>query len=122
MKFKVENCNGRNIAIFDEESPPRSHLLAAFLEEARYMEGQMHLDIIEQAECSKNPRGVKVDKFTGNGVDTEFFTDCIVISELWPAAGEDAEPESTKLSLTEAKQLLLEWQTILNQSVNSRPN
>lgn len=122
MKFRVENCNGRKIAIFDEESSPRSHLLAAFLEEARFMEGQMYLEIIEQVECSKNPRGVKVDEFTGNGVDTEFYTDCIVITELWPAGGEDAEPESTKLSLTEAKQLLREWQTILNQSVNSRPN
>jgi hypothetical protein len=86
------------------------------------MEGQIYLEIVEQVEGSKNPRGVKVDEFTGNGVGTEFYTDCIVITELWPAGGEDAEPESTKLSLTEAKQLLLEWQTILNQSVNSRHN
>ena len=38
------------------------------------------IGIIEQVECSKNPRGVKVDEFTGNGVDTEFYTDCIVIT------------------------------------------
>ena len=60
MKFGVENFNGRTIAIFDEELPHRSYLLAAFLEEARSTKGQIYLELIEQVECSKNLRDVKV--------------------------------------------------------------
>ena len=114
MKFRVENFNGRMIAIFDRELPPRSYLLAAFLEEARSTKGQIYLEIIEKIECSKNMRDVKVTELTGNCIDAELYTDRIVITELWPTGGEDAEPESTEIILTEAKKLLLEWQSILN--------
>ncbi|AFZ05404.1 hypothetical protein Osc7112_0821 [Oscillatoria nigro-viridis PCC 7112] len=114
MKFRVENFNGRTIAIFERELPPRSYLLAAFLEEARSTKGQIYLEIIEKIECSKNIRDVKVTELTGNCIDAELYTDRIVITELWPTGGEDAEPESTEILLTEAKRLLLEWQSILN--------
>jgi hypothetical protein len=114
MKFRVENFNGRPIALFDRELPPRSYLLAAFLEEARYTKGQIYLEIIDKIECSKNMRDVKVTELTGNCIDVELYIDRILITELWPAGGEDAEPESTEILLTEAKRLLLEWQSILN--------
>ncbi|MEG4852689.1 hypothetical protein QUB10_17595 [Microcoleus sp. B5-D4] len=110
----MENFNGRLIAIFDRELPPRSYLLAAFLEEARSTKGQIYLEIIDKIECSKNLRDVKVTALTGNCIDAELYTDRIVITELWPTGEEDAEPESTEILLTEAKRLLLEWQSILN--------
>ncbi|MEG3901766.1 hypothetical protein QUB19_07320 [Microcoleus sp. B4-C5] len=54
-------------------------------------------------------RDVKVTEVTGNCIDAELYTDGIVITELWPTGGEDAEPESTEILLTEAKRLLREW-------------
>ena len=45
--------SGQTIAIFDRQLPPRSYLLAAFLEEARSTKGQIYLEIIDKIECSK---------------------------------------------------------------------
>jgi hypothetical protein len=110
LKFHVEQVDKRLIAVFDDEPPPRKWLLASFLEQAR-PHVQRYLDEIERARSgSSEPTG-----YTGDEVDVEFYADRAVIEELWPSAGDDAEPERLELTLDEARQLLLDWQIALEQ-------
>jgi hypothetical protein len=50
-----------------------------------------------------------------NTVNVEFYSDRAVIEGLYPAAGEDAEPERMEIPLHQARQLLLDWQAALEQ-------
>jgi hypothetical protein len=110
MKFRVEEANERPIAVFEDEPPPGSWLLATFLEEAR-TGVQDFLDDLERVRNGKTTHA----GYTGNGVDVEFYSDRAVIEELWPAEGEDAEPERIEITLDQAQQLLLDWQIALEQ-------
>jgi hypothetical protein len=110
MKFRVEEANERPIAVFEDEPPPGSWLLASFLEEAR-TGVQDFLGDLERVRSGKTTH----TGYTGNGVDVEFYSDRAVIEELWPAAGEDAEPERIEITLDQAQQLLLDWQIALEQ-------
>jgi len=109
MKFRVEQVNGRPVAVFDDEQTPKSWLLSSFLEEAR-PGVQRFLDEIERAlRGESEPTG-----FTGDAIDVEFYSDRAVIEELWPA-GEDAEPQRIEIPLDQARQLLLDWQLAIEQ-------
>ena len=107
MKFHVKEVNNRPIAIFDNAPLPHSHLLSDFLEEARIGNVEDYLAEIEKAKNGHSlPTG-----FTGNSVDISFYSDHATIEELWPQ-NED-NPASIEISLEEAKQLLLDWQVVL---------
>jgi len=110
MKFRVEESNERPIAFFDDEKPPRNWLLSFFLEEAR-TDVQDYLDEIESARTGE----LEHTGYGGNSVDVRFYADRAVIEELWPAGGEDAEPERIEIPLEQAQQLLLDWQVALEQ-------
>lgn len=110
MKFRVEEVNERPMAFFDDEPPPRSGLLSAFLEEARTGVEDFLVEI-ERVQSGEADRG----GYTCNGVDVEFYPDRAVIEELYPAAGEEAGPERTEIPLEQARQLLLEWKAALEQ-------
>jgi hypothetical protein len=98
------------MAVFDDEPPPRSWLLSAFLEEAR-TDVRRYLDELERAQKGES----ECTGYTGDDVDVEFYADRAVIEELWPTAGEDAEPERIEIPLDQAQQLLLDWQIALEQ-------
>lgn len=109
MKFRVEQVDGRLIAVFDDEPPPRSWLLSSFLEEAR-PDVRRYLDELERAQSGESePTG-----YTGDDVDVEFYADRAVIEELWPA-DEAAEPERIEITLDQARQLLLDWKVALER-------
>lgn len=110
MKFHVEEINERPMAVFDDEPPPRNWLLTFFLEEAR-TGVQDFLREIERVQSGESERG----GYTCNTVDVEFYPDRAVIEELYPAGGEDAEPERVEIPLRRARQLLLDWQAALEQ-------
>jgi hypothetical protein len=110
MKFRVEEANERPIAVFEDEPPPGSWLLAFFLEEAR-TGVQDFLDDLERVRSGKTTHA----GYRGNGVDVEFYSDRAVIEELWPAEGEDAKPERIEIPLDQARQLLLDWRIVLEQ-------
>jgi hypothetical protein len=110
MKFRVEEVNGRPLAVFEDEKPPRSWLLTSFLEEAR-VAVEDFLSKIESVQSGK----LDSAGCTGDGVEVEFYSDRAVIEELYPAAGEDAEPERIEIPLEQARQILLDWQVALEQ-------
>ena len=110
MKFRVEEDDGTPVAVFEDEQPPRSWLLASLLEEAR-PDVQMFIDELERARSGEaEPTG-----YSCNSVAVDFYRDRAVIEELYPAAGEDAEPERVELTLDEARQLLRDWQVALER-------
>jgi hypothetical protein len=78
---------------------------------------QDFLDEIERARSGE----AESAGFTCNGVVVEFYRDRAVIEELYPAAGEDAEPERIEISLNQARQLLLDWQAALERWQPQRP-
>lgn len=110
MKFRVEQVDGRPVAVFEDEPPPRNWLLASFLEEAR-PDVRRYLDELERAQSGES----ECTGYTGDDVDVEFHADRAVIEDLWPAEGEDAEPERIEIPLDQARQLLLDWQIVLEQ-------
>jgi hypothetical protein len=108
MKFTVEEIGGRAMAYFPDESSPKDWLLSFFLEDSR-TDIQMCLEEIRKAE----KREVVPSGFTGNHVDIEFYPDRAIIEELYP---EDEDNfRSIEISLTDVKQLLLDWKKTLNE-------
>lgn len=112
MKFIVEQPNEFPNPIFTDEPSPRNWLLSTMLYEIRTSaEVQDFLDEIRKARSGeKLPSG-----YTCDGVDVEFYQDRAVIEELYPAAGEDAEPEKAEITLDEAERVLLEWRSVLER-------
>ena len=104
------------VAVFEDEQSPRNWLLSSFLEEARTGMRDL-LDEMERVQSGNSDRA----GYTGDGIDVEFYTDRAVIEELWPAAGENAEPERIEISLDQARQLLLDWQIALERWRSQHP-
>lgn len=108
MKFHVVEMNEQPVAVFDDEPSPRDWLLSSFLEEVR---DRVRLFIAEIERVQNG--GVVLGGPTGDGVNIEVEPTRLVIEELYPEDGDEAEPKRLELSLSEARQLLLEWQDAL---------
>jgi hypothetical protein len=103
VNFEIQEINGRPMAVFVKEAPPREWLLTLFLEETVPPEVMKYYKrAIEKAE-----KGVSTEGNSGNAVGVDVFPDKLVIEELFY---EGDEPQMTEISLSEAKELLLEWE------------
>jgi hypothetical protein len=112
MEFKIQTRNGIPNAIFEEDGF-KYYLLWAFLEQARTMSGSIYLDMLEQAEQSQYIESTRVVGLTGDHVDVDFYSNQVLITELYPE--DEDEPRSVSLLLKDAKELLLKWQDALRK-------
>ena len=113
INFKVIEFNGRPMAIFDNFSELQKGILSEFFEEMR-SDYKRNLILERVADAEQNGR-ISED-LTGDGVDIEIYPNHIVISELYPASGDEDDAENVELSLNDIKKLLLEWQKILSEA------
>lgn len=94
-------------------------VLSCFLEDAE-MDFEGYLKEIEKAERGEDaPTG-----FTGNQMDVDFYSNKAVIEALWfnEEGVNDGENFATvEVSLSEAKQLLLDWKKTLEDWKKSKP-
>jgi hypothetical protein len=109
MRFTVREVNDRPLADFPDEKPPREWLLSLFLEEARLPD---NIEFFGES-LAKAQAGIETLGISGNGVGVDIYTDRMVIEELFPSGGDDAEPESTEITLADAEKLLRDWQVAL---------
>jgi hypothetical protein len=119
LKFTVRETHGILDPVF-EEVDYRYYLIGAFLRQTRSTHGFLYKEVIEKIERSSIATDTLVGEFTGNDIDVEFYSDRVIITELYPE--DDNNPQFTSLSLPEAKKLLLEWQNALKIWYDSREN
>ena len=108
MKFRVEEVDGRPIAVFDGEDPQRNSLLSCFLVSSNYFV----VDILHDISL------VERDIYPSHGFENpevfiEIFKDYVTI-EPYIAEDETIIPR-VKIPLEKAKLLLLEWGLVLQR-------
>ena len=94
------------MANFPSEPTPREWLLSLFLEEAVPPDS---MEFYSQA-ISKAEKGQETLGISGNAVGVDIYPDRVAIEELFF----ENEPQSTEITLLEAKSLLAEWQKIIH--------
>ena len=86
---------------FPDEPQPRRHLLVSLICDMRGQEN-LYLTYIDKAESGETT----LDLYN-NLVNVELHSDGrVVVEDLW---GDDTTPDRTELTLTEARQLILDW-------------
>jgi hypothetical protein len=112
LKFEIRETCGIIDPVFNE-TDYRYYLIGAFLRETRSSYGYLYTEMIEQAEHDQNNISTEVCSATLNSIDVQFYSNRIVITELYPE--DEDNPQSTSLSFVEAKELLLSWQIALKE-------
>lgn len=110
LRFTIKETHGIPYPIF-EEVDYKYYLIGAFLRQSRATHGFLYEEVIKEIEEKSIPTDTMICEFTGDDIDVEFYSDKVVITELYPE--DDNNPQSTNLFLYEAKELLLEWQNAL---------
>ena len=113
MKFETFEKEGYLEVAFPQEVIPHKWLLSCFLADARN-DIESRLEEIEKAEKGQDvPTGI-----VSNSVDTNFYPNKAVITALWfndEGVHDENNYASMEIPLSEAKQLLLDWQKALNE-------
>jgi hypothetical protein len=110
LKFTIKETYGIPDPVF-EEIGYEYYLIGAFLRQARATYGFLYTEAIEQIGGDSIPVDTVVCEFTGDDINVEFYSDRVIITELYPE--DDNNPQSANLFLDEAKKLLIEWQHLL---------
>ena len=112
LKFNIKETLGIPDAVF-EEMDYKYYPIEIFLGEARPYHGFLYTEMIKEAEQSQLPVDTVIIDYTGDAMSVEFYSDRIVITELYPK--DEDNPQSTTLSLQETKELLIQWQIALKE-------
>jgi hypothetical protein len=110
LKFIIKEVYGVPYPVF-EEIDYKYYLIGAFLRQARPTYGFLYAEVIEKIERNSIPADTLISEFAGDDIDVEFYSDRVIITEFYPE--DENNPQSTTISLPEAKEVLLEWQKAL---------
>ena len=115
MSIEITEINEIPRPVLAYEEGSRKIVLEDFLFDARTdIDG--YLNEISKAEKNEGvPTG-----FTSNQVDASFFSNKAEIEHLW-SEDENGELIFVEIPLTEVKQLLLEWKSVLNSWHQKNP-
>lgn len=101
--FRVEDDEGIPKAIFNQLDPEQGSLLSYFLYPNKEYAGMLYLDLLKVSEGDISGMSYEDDFFK-----TTFSPDGVLV-EANEVAGQTGERVSIRLSLSEAKFLLLKW-------------
>jgi Bacterial EndoU nuclease len=117
-RFRVSKIQDIPYAFFDKEKDPNDYILTYFLSNAR-SGVQTYISMVEQGENSKDNRAIKVTGLNHNSTDIDIYSDHAVITYLYPPDENDDMP-IVEIPLVELKQILLDWQSVVDQWIIER--